>query len=195
MLSDASAPTSGLISVESRGIRVNNALVMLSWRTSYPGQHRMWELIHGCHPDQVSVGVGRNEGTSERGVFGFQHNGDVSCLPFGESCVNGLCTAQYGEADLARSRRILGNRLSVHANGDDQWVEADLRYRELDDVRQILGFATSVEVISPPEARHRLTELAREILHHYGERALFDPTSLLSGPVGGAVVVSVSFGG
>lgn len=51
---------------------------------------------------------------------------------------------------------------------DDDWARADLGYRELADVRDLLSLGACVEVLDPPEAR---AELAAEAA---GLAALYD---------------------
>ncbi|QYC37842.1 HTH domain protein [Nonomuraea coxensis DSM 45129] len=68
---------------------------------------------------------------------------------------------------LDRARRILGSRLTVHPPEGGDEVAITVTYRELEAVRQLLQFAESITVTDPPEARARIQELARSVLHHY----------------------------
>ncbi|MFC4335361.1 helix-turn-helix transcriptional regulator [Salininema proteolyticum] len=78
------------------------------------------------------------------------------------------------------AKRMIGMRLSLCGDGgstggvagdgrpvEPGWVEAELRYRVADDVRQVLAFADSIEVVGPPEAREKAKELAERILGQY----------------------------
>jgi predicted DNA-binding transcriptional regulator YafY len=71
------------------------------------------------------------------------------------------------ERQRGRAERILGSRLEVGEPAEPGWVHAVLRCRAIEDVRQLLVFADSVQVLDPPEARERVKELAAAILARY----------------------------
>ncbi|WP_238545553.1 MULTISPECIES: WYL domain-containing protein [Streptomyces] len=55
----------------------------------------------------------------------------------------------------------------ARGEGDSEWVELELRFRELGAARPLLAFGTRVEVVSPPELREELAGVATDIAALY----------------------------
>jgi len=77
------------------------------------------------------------------------------------------------EARLRRSRldlarRILGSRMTDLHHLDDQWCRVTIRYDDVEAVRQLLQFGDHIEVLAPARARHRVHELARDLVTRHG---------------------------
>ncbi|GAB3997454.1 hypothetical protein GCM10029992_20380 [Glycomyces albus] len=55
-----------------------------------------------------------------------------------------------------RAERILGSRLEIDGEDERGRLIGRFRYRDLEDVRQLLPFGDSLTVLDPPEARERI---------------------------------------
>jgi len=51
---------------------------------------------------------------------------------------------------------------------DDEWVRVQLRFAAVMAARPLLGYGANVEVVSPPEVRADLAEVAAEVVAQYG---------------------------
>ncbi|NLS10133.1 transcriptional regulator [Nesterenkonia sp. MY13] len=78
-------------------------------------------------------------------------------------------------SQVERAHRLLGSRLVPPSDvseqpigdGASEWVRLDYRYRDLEDIRGLLPFGPDLLIISPPEAKQRLRELAEQTVALY----------------------------
>ena len=65
-------------------------------------------------------------------------------------------------------RYVFGNRVRPGAEGDDGWMEVELRAQsELMVARQLAGFADRVEIVSPVSVREHLADIGRRLLRRH----------------------------
>lgn len=75
-------------------------------------------------------------------------------------------TARLRSSRLDLARRVLGARLTgpghpTHPHAE--WLEVTVQYEDIESVRQLLQFGDHIEVLTPPEARRRIVELAADL--------------------------------
>lgn len=77
-------------------------------------------------------------------------------------------SATIDQAQIARARRILGQRL-VRDDHEESGTghRVTIRFLRLEDVRALLPFGSAITVHGPTEARAHLHDLATALAHHY----------------------------
>lgn len=58
-------------------------------------------------------------------------------------------------------------------DGDGEWAEVQLRFAAVMAARPLLSYGANVEVVSPPEVRADLAQVAAEVVAHYGVEHAF----------------------
>lgn len=76
---------------------------------------------------------------------------------------------RFNRLDLAQ--RILGSRLLHSGAQDGEWTLITVQYDEIESVRQVLQFGDHIRVVEPPEARHRVQELAQTLAANHAATA------------------------
>lgn len=85
----------------------------------------------------------------------------------GRVCV--IVRLRKSRLDLAR--RILGARLHTVSDAQDGWCTADVRYPDIESVRQLLQFGDHIEVLTPPAARERIRQLATDLAERHSPQS------------------------
>lgn len=78
---------------------------------------------------------------------------------------------------VERAHRLLGSRLvppsdvAEHgiSGGASEWMRLDYQYQDLEEVRGLLPFGPDLLIISPPEAKQRLRDLAEQTASLYSD--------------------------
>jgi predicted DNA-binding transcriptional regulator YafY len=78
-----------------------------------------------------------------------------------------IVTARLRASRVDLARRILGARLEDVRPADGGWCRANVRYPDLESVRQLLQFGDHIEVLAPAEARQRVRELAADLARRH----------------------------
>ncbi|KTS84857.1 transcriptional regulator [Microbacterium testaceum] len=87
-----------------------------------------------------------------------------------ESTGDVIVTARLRATRLDLARRVLGSRIRTVAPADEGWCMVTLGYPEIEAVRQLLQFGDHIEVLAPDAARHRLRELAQDLVERHAPR-------------------------
>ncbi|MGB8406456.1 MAG: WYL domain-containing protein [Mycobacterium sp.] len=76
-------------------------------------------------------------------------------------------TIRLRKSRLDLARRILGARIHTISSAEDGWCTVDVRYPEIESVRQLLQFGDHIEILAPETARKRIRQLATDLVERH----------------------------
>lgn len=72
-------------------------------------------------------------------------------------------TARLHEDRVDLAKRLLGSRFQIIGPAEGSWCPVEVRYSNIESVRQLLQFGNHIEVIAPVDARRRILQIASDL--------------------------------